>query len=278
MHEPAKSPSRSYGVRRPWTAVAAGILVGTLGGLIGLGGAEFRLPVLITIFALFPHRAVRFNLLVSLITLAFAFATRLNVHSGASILANLDVVTSMIVGGMIAAWIGAGMLSRIPPERLMAIIAGLLLVVAVLLVAEAGFSAETPFELPRDPLIRSFAGVLAGLLVGAISSLLGVAGGEFIIPILIFLFGADIQTAGTLSLLISLPIVAVGVAKHRLNQHYRSRDVLQHLVLPMSLGSIVGAILGGYLSAYAASGFLKVFLAVILAASAIKLWRKGHGT
>jgi uncharacterized protein len=74
-----------------------------------------------------------------------------------------------------------------------------------------------------------------------------------------------------------LPIVAIGVAKHRINNHYRSRDVLQHLVLPMSLGSIAGAILGGYLSAYAASGLLKVFLAAILMASAFKLWRKGHG-
>ncbi len=270
-------PAKSYDVRRPWTAVAAGVLVGTLGGLIGLGGAEFRLPILITIFALLPHRAVRFNLLVSLITLAFAFATRLNVHSGAGIIPNMDVLVSMIAGGMIAAWVGAGMLSRIPPARLMSIIAQLLLVVAVMLVAEAAFSAGTPFELPHNPVVRSIAGVLAGLVVGAISSLLGVAGGEFIIPILIFLFGADIQTAGTLSLLISLPIVAIGVAKHRLNKHYRSRDVLVHLVVPMSLGSIIGAIMGGYLSAYAATGLLKIVLAAILAASAVKLWHKGHG-
>ena len=269
--------SKSYDVRRPWTAVAAGMLVGTLGGLIGLGGAEFRLPILITIFSLFPHRAVRFNLLVSLITLVFAFATRLNVHSGAGIIPNMDVLASMIFGGMISAWIGAGLLSRIPPGRLMSIIAALLLVVALLLVAEAGLRAETPFELPRDPAVRAIAGVLAGLLVGAISSLLGVAGGEFIIPILIFLFGADIQTAGTLSLLISLPIVAIGVTRHRLNHHYRSRDVLQHLVLPMGVGSIAGAIIGGYLSAYAATGLLKIVLAAILAASAVKLWRKGHG-
>jgi uncharacterized membrane protein YfcA len=31
-------------------AFSAGALIGTLGGLIGLGGAEFRLPVLINLF------------------------------------------------------------------------------------------------------------------------------------------------------------------------------------------------------------------------------------
>jgi uncharacterized membrane protein YfcA len=46
--------------------------------LIGLGGAEFRLPILISIFALYPHRAVRTNLLISLATLAVAGVARLH--------------------------------------------------------------------------------------------------------------------------------------------------------------------------------------------------------
>jgi hypothetical protein len=40
--------------------------------LIGLGGAEYRLPILIGMFALYPHRAVRTNLLISLATLAMS--------------------------------------------------------------------------------------------------------------------------------------------------------------------------------------------------------------
>lgn len=36
-------------MRNIW-AFAWGALVGILGGLIGLGGAEFRLPVLVSIF------------------------------------------------------------------------------------------------------------------------------------------------------------------------------------------------------------------------------------
>lgn len=36
----------------PWAALLWGAAIGTLGGLIGLGGAEFRLPVLLGLFAL----------------------------------------------------------------------------------------------------------------------------------------------------------------------------------------------------------------------------------
>jgi uncharacterized protein len=263
---------RPYSVRRPVLALVAGALVGTLGGLIGLGGAEFRLPVLITLFALYAHRAVRFNLLVSLVTLAVAAVTRLELQPGIDLSAYLDVVVSMIAGGVISAWIGAGLLARIPASRLMQIISTLLLVVAVMLFAEATYQGASLPTLPNDTALRVGAGLFAGLCVGAISSLLGVAGGEFIIPILIFIFGADIKTAGTLSLLISLPVVAVGVAKHTLTGHYRSRDVLLYLVLPMSLGSVIGAIAGSVLSNAVPLDALKIALSAILAGSALKLW------
>ena len=65
-----------YPIRRPIAASCAGAAVAVLGGLIGLGGAEFRLPILITIFALYPHRAIRINLLISLATLAMSAVSR----------------------------------------------------------------------------------------------------------------------------------------------------------------------------------------------------------
>ena len=266
---------RTYSIRRPSLAFIAGAIVGVIGGLIGLGGAEFRLPILITVFALYPHRAVRFNLLVSFVTLAFAAVTRLKIQQ-IDFTAYADVVLSMITGGIITAWIGAGLLARVPAARLVAIIAALLLVVAVMLFVEATFTGSAFPTLPHQPLVRAGVGLFAGLFVGAISSLLGVAGGEFIIPILIFIFGADIKTAGTLSLLISLPVVAVGVAKHRMTGHYRSLDVLTYLVLPMSAGSVIGSVFGGFLSSATPTNALKIFLAVILATSALKLWRHGE--
>ena len=53
-------------------AFAFGVPIGTLGGLIGLGGAEFRVPVLTGIFRTAPRPAVALNLAISLITVAAA--------------------------------------------------------------------------------------------------------------------------------------------------------------------------------------------------------------
>ena len=57
------------------------------------------------------------------------------------------------------------------------------------------------------------AGVIAGFGIGFIASLLGVAGGELLIPTLVLLFGVDIKLAGSLSLAVSLPTMIVGFAR-----------------------------------------------------------------
>lgn len=58
-------------MRNIW-AFVWGSLVGVLGGLIGLGGAEFRLPVLVSIFNYRTLQAIIINLLVSLVTVIFS--------------------------------------------------------------------------------------------------------------------------------------------------------------------------------------------------------------
>jgi uncharacterized membrane protein YfcA len=265
---------RLYPIRRPLAAACAGAAIAVLGGLIGLGGAEFRLPILIGIFALFPHRAVRTNLLISLATLAVAAAARLSFVQATNVADFQIEITGMLLGGVAAAWLGAGYMRTIPKAHMMSVIAFLLLATAGLLAAEtlmhgAAWSALTHGSAWTLPVALG-----AGVLVGAISSLLGVAGGEFIIPTLIFVFGADIRTAGTASVLISLPIVIAGVARHWLTGHYRSQSLLIYLVLPMAIGSAIGAMVGGYLAAWAPTDTLRLILAAILAVSAIKLWSK----
>lgn len=267
--------TRFYPVRRPIPAFGIGAAIGLLGGLIGLGGAEFRLPVLIAVFEMFPHRAIRTNLLISLAILAVSGAGRLS-FAGMGSTAHFRVeILAMLAGGVLAAWIGAKTLIAMPKARVRPIMAVLLIALAGLLILETVFAGITALALPHDQVLRAIVAFGAGLAVGAVSSLLGVAGGELIIPILIFVFGADIKTAGTASVLISAPTVLTGIVRHWLTGHYRSRTLLAFLVLPMSLGSAAGAIFGSYLAGLAPTYELRILLAAILVISAYKLlWKQ----
>jgi uncharacterized membrane protein YfcA len=157
---------------------------------------------------------------------------------------------------------------------MMSVIAALLMVTAGLLAIEALWAPQGQWAaLASDSMMRPVIALVAGLAIGAISSLLGVAGGEFLVPTLVLIFGADIKTAGTASVLISLPIVLTGVTRHWLTGHYRSQTMLAYLAIPMGIGSVVGAAIGGYLAVWAPTEALRLLLAAI-AASAVKLWSK----
>ncbi len=139
---------RLYPVRRPLAAFCAGAAVAVLGGLIGLGGAEFRLPLLIAIFELYPQRAVRINLLISLATLAASAVARLGFVHATNVTSYGVEIVGMLAGGIVAAWVGAGVLSRMPKHRIMAVIGVLLIAIAALLVLETVFTGPPALTLP----------------------------------------------------------------------------------------------------------------------------------
>jgi uncharacterized membrane protein YfcA len=119
-------------------------------------------------------------------------------------------------------------------------------------------------------MVHLVTGIGAGIGIGLVSSILGVAGGELLIPTLIFLFGADIKTAGSASILISLAIVIVGLWRYRQIKAIPVGRGVQRITLAMSVGSIIGAILGGLAVAYAPAEFLKSLLGCILLVTAFK--------
>lgn len=269
-----KETQRSIGsASRARLAFACGAAVGVLGGLIGLGGAEFRLPLLIGLFAMAAHQAVRLNLLVSLATVSAAAVARFGFVDFPDLIDLLPEILAVTTGAVVAAWFGTGLLARLSVNTLTRLIAGLLAVVALILLAEAVFGLDPGRGLPEGG-VRTAVGIVAGLGIGMISSLLGVAGGEFIIPTMMLAFGADVRTAGTASLLISLPTVAVGVIRYHRQGAYHDSGVLARVALPMALGSVAGATLGAALLPYAPGSALKAALGLILAASAVKLSRK----
>jgi uncharacterized protein len=119
------------------------------------------------------------------------------------------------------------------------------------------------------------AGVVAGFLIGVVASLLGVAGGELLIPTLVLLFGTDIKLAGSLSLAVSLPTMIVGFTRYSHDRSFAVLSQSRSFVLVMALGSVVGAFIGGRLLGVIPSGILMPLLAGILVISAVKVWRHG---
>jgi uncharacterized protein len=95
-----------------------GAPIGVLGGLIGLGGAEFRLPVLAGVFGYRARRAVALNLAISLITVVSALLIRGGTLSVTPVVALLPVVLAMVAGAVFAAYLGTALVHRVS-ERLL---------------------------------------------------------------------------------------------------------------------------------------------------------------
>ncbi len=247
--------------------------IGGLAGLIGLGGGEFRLPVLMQVIGFPARAAVPLNLVISLATLSFALVTRNHAVPAASVLTHLQEVIGLAIGGVISAIYGTRLVARISDRRLTLSISVLLAALGVLLLVEAAFPFGQAAIVSESGLVRGLAGAAIGLGVGLVSSMLGVAGGELLIPALVFLFGAD-SRAGTASLMISVAIVATGVWRYHRAGALPLKGGPQRIVASMSIGSLIGAALGGLAVAVAPTVLLKVLLGAILIAAAIKTVRK----
>jgi uncharacterized membrane protein YfcA len=115
--------------------------------------------------------------------------------------------------------------------------------------------------------------VAAGFAIGVVAALLGVAGGELLIPTLVLLFGADIKLAGSLSLAVSLPTMLVGFARYSRDRSFVVLGENKGFMLVMAAGSILGSFIGGWLLGLVPSPILLPLLAVILMISAVKVWR-----
>lgn len=259
------------GPHRPVLAFSGGALIGTLGGLIGLGGAEFRLPLLIGVFRFAALEAVILNKAMSLVVVASALPFRAATVPFSAIAANWPIIVNLLCGSLLGAWFGASWAVKMKQELLYRIIAALLIVIALVLLFEHGAVAPSGPSISGIPL--AVAGVAAGFAIGVVASLLGVAGGELLIPTLVLLFGADIKLAGSLSLAISFPTMLVGFTRYSRDGSFAVIGKNKSILLVMTAGSLAGTFIGGLLLGIVPSAVLLPTLAVILVVSAVKVWR-----
>ncbi len=258
-------------LHRPAMAFGWGAVIGTLGGLIGLGGAEFRLPVLIGLFRFAALEAIILNKSMSLVVVASALPFRAGSVPFAAIVDHWTIIANLLAGSLFGAWLGAGWAVRMKAHLLYRVIA--LMLVGIALVLIFGHDAsETGLPL-LGGVAQAVAGVAAGFVIGLVASLLGVAGGELLIPTLVLLFGTDIKLAGSLSLAVSLPTMIVGFTRYSRDDSFAVLGRNRSFVIVMAAGSLLGSFIGGQLLGIVPTAILLPALAVILLVSAAKVWR-----
>jgi uncharacterized membrane protein YfcA len=248
----------------------AGAVIGVLGGMIGLGGAEFRLPLLISLFGFAALSAVILNKAMSLIVVLAALPSRLIGVPASEVASHWSVAINLLAGSLLGAWAGAAWAVRMRSSTLYKVLAALMVLMAAALLA-THMSTLGTLALPlwaQVPL-----GVVTGFGIGVVAAIMGVAGGELLIPTIVLLFAVDIKTAGSLSLLVSLPTMLVAFARYSRDGSFAVLGANLRFTLVMAAGSITGAMLGGLLLGVFSDVVLIPALALILFISAAKLAR-----
>lgn len=257
-------------VKNIWSFLA-GTVIGVLGGLMGLGGAEFRLPVLVGYFNFTTFQGIIVNLVVSLVTVGISLLFRSTAIPIASIANNYGIIINLLAGSIIGALIGVRLASRINSEKLDDIVFAFLMFLGIFMISHS-FIHFSYLEL--EPIVRIIVGFLAGVTIGIFSSMLGVAGGELIIPTIILLYAINIKLAGSLSLCISFPTVLIGIMKYRKNGEFKVIKENRNFVFFMAIGSVLGAFIGSRVLIGIGANALQIILGIILLISAIKIFMK----
>lgn len=227
------------------------------------------MPILIGVFRFGPLEAVILNKAMSLVVVASALIFRQRAIPFDIVAAHWTIIANLLVGSLTGAWFGAGWATRFKSNTLYRVIAVMLGAIAGVLVF--GHDLESGKALVEGPLQIGL-GVIAGFGIGIVAALLGVAGGELLIPTLVLLFGVDLKLAGSLSLAVSLPTMLVGFARYSRDGSFAVLGQNRTFVLVMAAGSMVGSLVGGVLLGIVPIAVLLPALAAILLISAIKVW------
>lgn len=166
--------------------IIIGLLVGSLSGLLGIGGGFLMVPLqyfLLTSMGLDNDTALRISTATSL---AVIIPTSFTSSYSHYIESKFDLTIPIKLGffGIIGSFLGGYLAVFIPAYILSKLLALIFILVAINMIFN---KKEYSGNLSDDHLILKYLAI--GLFVGLLSGLFGIGGGVVIIPILIFILG-----------------------------------------------------------------------------------------
>jgi uncharacterized protein len=257
----------------------AGLLVGFVVGLTGMGGGALMTPILVVVFNIQPLAAVSSDLVASFFMRPVGAAVHLRQGT-----VNWQLVKWLVLGSVPSAFCGVLILRALGTgshvQSVVQVVLGIALLVAAGAIVLKAFlnlrsrargehlTASRSLDITVKPLPTLMIGALGGLVVGMTS----VGSGSLIIVLLLFLYPRirASQLVGT-DLVQAIPLVGAASLGHLLFGDFRLS-----LTASLIIGSIPGVYLGARVSARAPARLLRRVLAFVLLASGLKLVQVGN--
>jgi uncharacterized membrane protein YfcA len=244
---------------------AAGLLVGTIAGMSGIGGSALLAPILILLFGVKASIAVGTDLVYSVpmkALAAFAHIRQGTVDGG--------VVKLLVLGGIPGALIGlatfAVVRARISEKELEHVLRH---AIGIVILCAAATLVLTLLirRRPAQAVARPAATVAIGAVVGFLVALTSIGSGSITLPLLLLalpaislrkLIGSEIVFAALM-----VPVAAAG--------HVAFANVDWSMAVSLTIGALPGAYLGARLSARLGEVSLRPAVIGILAFAGFKL-------
>lgn len=253
--------------------IAIGLLAGTLGSLVGLGGGFIIVPFLTLLFALPSSKVAGTSTAIVFIsalssTLSYLKLKRIDLRSGF-----LFALVS-IPGAFIGAYF-----SHMMPTEYFDLFFGIFLVaVSMFLVFRkssqsrqvmAGRSVRHLVDADGNTYDYTFylpIGMIAGFLVGFLSSLFGIGGGTVMVPVMVLALGFPAQVATATSMFMILVSSLIGTGAHALLRDIRWWDAVL-----LAIGAWAGGRIGPQIAKKISGQWLLRTLAVLMLLTATRM-------
>lgn len=248
---------------------AAGLLVGTLVGLTGVGGGSLMTPLLVLMFGVSPQTAVGTDLL-------YAATTKLagsGVHGWRETV-DWRIMRRLASGSIPAACLTllalwhVGHIGKSAQHIIMTALGGMLVLTSVAVAFQRKLRKFAIEQGPLEPSQRAILPtVLLGAAIGVAVSVSSVGAGAIGVTALLMLYpGVPLARIVGTDIAHAVPLALLGGMGH-----WVIGDVNVELLLNLLIGSIPGVIVGSLLSSRASDKWLRPILAAVLIVSGVKL-------
>jgi uncharacterized membrane protein YfcA len=253
-------------VRVDLRLAAAGLLVGTIAGMSGIGGSALLAPILILIFGVNASVAIGTDLIYSVPMKLFAAFVHIKQRT-----VDMTVVRHLAIGGIPGSLAGLALFallrSRVPIATMEHFLRH---AIGVVILVAAAIAVYVYFARPRALLTATLLPqktMAVGLVVGFLVAMTSIGSGSITLPFLMLVLPAvSLRTLIGSEIVFAALIVPVAAAGH-----IAFANVNWPMALSLTIGAVPGAYIGAKLCARIGERALRPVIIAIVAFAGFKL-------